>query len=552
MSKEVLLAYPDFSKPFEIHTDASHTQLGAVIAQEGQPIAFYSRKLNPAQTRYTTTERELLAICETLKEFRNILLGYEIRVYCDHKNLTYKNFNTERVMRWRLLIEEFGADLTYIKGEDNIVADALSRLELLSEKDTAALNHTELLQLFTGDTIKDVIKNKDTIYPLRLSTIEKEQNKDKELMKAIRSDTNPYTLNTFRGGGKDLTLLCKDNRIVVPKTLQRRIAQWYHVNPIHPGKVRTTLSIKQHFYWKNMKDDIERLCKTCPTCQRNKRTTQKWGHVPPKKAEYHPWDQVCVNTIGPYTIHRDGMKPLVIQCLTAIDPATGWIEVFPIENKRADSLANLFEIEWLCRYPWPQVMTLDNGKEFMKEFAETIKSDYGIKMRHITKRNPQANSMVERCHQTIGNVIRTFTDDFGELDEQQPWQGIIAAAKFACHVTIHTTLNASPTQLVFGRDAILNSRYEANWEVIRDRKQKRIDYNNKRENAKRIAHVYNPNDKVLLRDKAPGDIDNKYGKTEWEGPYTVVRHNRDSGTVYLRQGPLIQPYNIRKLKPYNT
>ena len=123
------------------HTDASHTQLGAVIAQEGQHIAFYLRKLNPAQTRYTTTERELLAICETLKEFRNILLGYEIRVYCDHKNLTYKNFNTERVMRWRLLIEEFGADLTYIKGEDNIVADALSRLELIPEKEQESFHH---------------------------------------------------------------------------------------------------------------------------------------------------------------------------------------------------------------------------------------------------------------------------------------------------------------------------------------------------------------------------------------------------------------------------
>ena len=74
MSKETLLAYPDFTKPFDIHTDASNTQLGAVISQEGQRIAFYSRKLNPAQTRYTTTEQELLAIVETLKEFCNILL----------------------------------------------------------------------------------------------------------------------------------------------------------------------------------------------------------------------------------------------------------------------------------------------------------------------------------------------------------------------------------------------------------------------------------------------------------------------------------------------
>ena len=87
ISRETLLAYPDFTKPFIIHTDASHTQLGAVISQDNRPIAFYSRKLNPAQTRYTTTERELLSIVETLKEFRNILLGQRIKVYADHQTL---------------------------------------------------------------------------------------------------------------------------------------------------------------------------------------------------------------------------------------------------------------------------------------------------------------------------------------------------------------------------------------------------------------------------------------------------------------------------------
>ena len=88
IGRQTLLAYPDSSKPFVIHTDASHTQLGSVISQDGKPIAFYSRKLNDAQTRYTTTERELLSIVETLKEFRNILLGHTITVYTDHKNLT--------------------------------------------------------------------------------------------------------------------------------------------------------------------------------------------------------------------------------------------------------------------------------------------------------------------------------------------------------------------------------------------------------------------------------------------------------------------------------
>ena len=90
---------------------------------------FYSQKLNPAQTRYTTTEKELLAIVETLKEFKNILLGQKIRVYTDHKKLTHKTHNFLRVMRWRLSIEEFGPELIYLPGVKTFVADCLSRLE---------------------------------------------------------------------------------------------------------------------------------------------------------------------------------------------------------------------------------------------------------------------------------------------------------------------------------------------------------------------------------------------------------------------------------------
>ena len=89
IKREVLLGYPDFNAPFEIHTDASKLQLGAVISQKGKPIAFYSRKMNIAQQTYTTMVKELLSLVENLKEFRNILLGHQITVYTDHKNLTY-------------------------------------------------------------------------------------------------------------------------------------------------------------------------------------------------------------------------------------------------------------------------------------------------------------------------------------------------------------------------------------------------------------------------------------------------------------------------------
>ena len=76
IGREVLLAYPDFNAPFEIYTDASKLQIGAVMSQKGKPIAFYSLKMNSAQKNYTTTEKEIFSIVATLKEFRNILSGH--------------------------------------------------------------------------------------------------------------------------------------------------------------------------------------------------------------------------------------------------------------------------------------------------------------------------------------------------------------------------------------------------------------------------------------------------------------------------------------------
>jgi RNase H-like domain found in reverse transcriptase len=89
VAQEVLLNYPNFNVPFDIFTDASEKQLGVVIMQNNRPIAFYSRKLNPAQCKYTTGEQELLAFVKTVKQYRNILLGYDIKVFTDHKNLLY-------------------------------------------------------------------------------------------------------------------------------------------------------------------------------------------------------------------------------------------------------------------------------------------------------------------------------------------------------------------------------------------------------------------------------------------------------------------------------
>ena len=104
--------------------------MGAAIVQDGKPVAYYSRKLNAAQKNYTTMEKELLSVVCTLKEFRSVLLGTEIHVHTDHKNNMFENFTTQRVLRWRVLIEEFQPKFHYIQGNRNFIADWCSCVPL--------------------------------------------------------------------------------------------------------------------------------------------------------------------------------------------------------------------------------------------------------------------------------------------------------------------------------------------------------------------------------------------------------------------------------------
>ena len=108
---------------------------------------------------------------------------------------------------------------------------------------------------------------------------------------------------------------------------------------------------------------------------------------------------------------------------------------------RAITVANIAEQEWLSWYPWPTQITFDRGNKFIgHEFKYMVTHDYGIKIKAITVRNPQANAIVERIHQVIGNIIRTFELETNYLDEVNPFKGVLAAAAFAVRSTYHTTL----------------------------------------------------------------------------------------------------------------
>ena len=552
ITREVMLSYPDFTKPFHIHTDASHYQLGGVISQDGKPIAFYSRKLNDAQTRYTTTERELLSIIETLKEFKTILIGHKIIVYTDHKNLTCKNFNTERVMRWRLILEEFGPELRYIKGEDNVVADALSRLNMLSQYEYEVLYSDK--DFFAAEEGLDFPED----YPLTLKEIVHEQAKDKTIQDKL--ETKKFVLEPRKHADHIYQVaVWKDNnghdRIVVPKSLQKRASDWYHRTLIHPGETRLKSTLSQHYYWENMHLTTQKTVKTCRVCQETKKGKRtKHALLPAKTAEVEPWDTVCIDCIGPYIIGK-GKHETRLRCMTMIDPATGWFEIaqVPAEHDKFNSAETAYQFEhvWLNRYPWPTKLVMDKGKEFM---ADVIKlcQNYGIARKPITTRNPQANAIVERIHQVIGNMIaaQQFRDKRDLINGE--WDGTLSAIAKAVRSTVHTTLMATPSQLVFGRDALINVGFEADWQYIKSRKQARINYNNEKENAKRIPHEYKVDDQVMIH----RHLSRKYGLDQYYGPWTI-REVYDNGTLRLsktteRGGVKYETWNIRNVKPYKA
>ena len=547
IGKETLLAYPDFNHPFVIHTDASHTQLGAVISQNDKPIAFYSRKLKPEQTRYTTTERELLSIVETLKEFRNILLGQRIIIHTDHKNLTCKNFNTERVMRWRLLLEEYGPELHYIKGENNIVADALSRLGMVKEPTTESLPPGEAAELFAGDEREFDFP---TDYPLSYAEIQAKQATDAYIQKRLREANTPYKETTFPFGDTEFRLITKEDKIVIPKSLQVKAVKYYHQTLCHPGETRTELTMGQHYTWMGMRKTVEKVCKYCRTCQLNKSKLRAMGHLPPKTAEEIPWERLCIDLIGPYTVAgRTKAAERTLHCLTMIDPATGWFEIAEIPAKSADVVMDTLEQTWLVRYPRPTEVIMDRGREFMAEVKKSLKDDYGITRKLITTRNPQANAMVERAHQTLGNMLATMRLDQDE-DVHDRWNGVLSAVAFAMRATVHTTTRATPMQLVFGRDAIHNVRFQADWQYIKERRQRLIVQNNERENAKRTPHTYQAGDRVMIQQYQH----RKFGQPKFTGPHQIDRVN-DNGTVRLRQdtangGAVFRTWNIRNIHPY--
>ena len=191
---------------------------------------------------------------------------------------------------------------------------------------------------------------------------------------------------------------------------------------------------------------------------------------------------------------------------------------------------------WLCRYPRPVDCLHDNGTEFVSAKFQELLQSYGIQSKLTTVKNPQANGILERTHQVIGNLLhssRLIAQDLHTISAQQE---LLMPVMWAINTTFHMTLKASPAQLAFNRDMILPTSFAANWYAINSRKQVQSQSATDTKNRKRIPHQFRLNDKVLIcRDIIGNPYLGKLAKPT-QGPFKIidVQQLHINGTILIQ------------------
>ncbi len=294
------------------------------------------------QRKYSVTKIELLAIIKTLKKFKAILWGQSIKMYTDHANLIRDDLGMtlNQVYQWRLLLEEYGPKIIYIKGIHNTVVDTISRLEYdpsinqqLSvttwrkpRKELKTQSETKL-----DDSLKTLVQSRNRHWQTWrfklcicksqrrgwLTTIEiaEAQHKDQELKVYYKKNAIMPIKDICLQLVEDTNVLCKNGKLIIPASLWHRAVAWYHHYLQHPGHSRLKETMRSVMYWKGMCVTIWRYIKSCRSCQVNKRHSLKYGHVPLKLVITTPWRALFVDLVGPYTLLMAKTGQVLTSCV---------------------------------------------------------------------------------------------------------------------------------------------------------------------------------------------------------------------------------------------
>ncbi len=263
LTRAPIPAFPDYSSHFTLCTDASALGNGAVLMQTEENkrpyvIAYASRVLTAAESKYCVTHLEALAVVWALKHFRDIIFGYPITVYTGHTAVTHlfhvKNL-TWRLARWYLRIQQFEPTFKYLTGKANTVADALSRNIPVSAVNDIANFLSELHSAQRQDHIWSKV-----IYALESGDDSTLPHMPVPLSSFILKEDVLYRTGTV---GKT-----KVTRLVIPSSLVETTLKLLHDAPSagHPGRDKTLFMARAKYYWPTLRLDIEKHIAQCLSC----------------------------------------------------------------------------------------------------------------------------------------------------------------------------------------------------------------------------------------------------------------------------------------------
>ena len=408
--KAPVLAFPKEDLPYIVDTDASDYGIGGVLSQciEGTEhvIAYYSKSLNPAQQKYCTTRRELLAVVATLDHFKGYVWGPKFVVRTDHAALVWlKNLKNIQGMlaRWLAKLQQFHFEIIHRSGAQHGNADGLSRCPQC-ERGTCAPK-----AYWVG----------------RKSLFLDENN----ILWRNRSDSGSRA------------------QLVVPRSLRDTIFNDSHHTTYggHFGITHTHSKIQLHYFWPGMSDFVKDRINACHKCVARKSPVnrhQPMGHIHVSGR----FERVAMDLLDVSVIAAKGYKYILVVC----DYFTKYTEAYPLKDKTAHSVADALMDIWLPRYGFPLFLHSDQGKEFDNVMIHKLSELLGTVKTKTTPYHPRSDGLVERFNRTLLAMLAMFVSQ-----EHDNWDDLLPFMMLAYNTTVHTTTGFTPYRLVFGDECNL-------------------------------------------------------------------------------------------------